>query len=53
MTSTPSNRLLENLRWMADHTGFPRSRLPEKAELLLLIASAANGDNDATAASRP
>lgn len=29
------------LRWLAAHTGFPARRLPEKAELLVLIATAA------------
>lgn len=32
---------LQTLRWLADHTRFPGSRLPEKAELLLLVATAA------------
>ena len=37
-TLTP---LQQTLRWMAAHAGFPARRLPDKAELLLLIATAA------------
>jgi len=29
------------LRWLTAHTGFPARRLPDKAELLVLIATAA------------
>ena len=32
------------LRWLSEHAGFPASRLPARAELLLLLASAAEGD---------
>jgi hypothetical protein len=41
--------LLETLRWLAAHAGFPAARLPERAELLLLIATAAPEDERATA----
>lgn len=37
-TETP---LQQTLRWLVIHAGFPARRLPEKAELLLLIATAA------------
>lgn len=37
-TQTP---LQQTIRWMAVHAGFPARRLPDKAELLLLIATAA------------
>ena len=37
-TQTP---LQQTLRWMTTHAGFPARRLPDKAELLLLIATAA------------
>jgi len=33
--------LQQTLRWMTTHAGFPARRLPDKAELLLLIATAA------------
>ena len=52
MSATPSSPLLQNLRWMSDHAGFPASRLPDKAELLLLIAAAADGENGTTADTR-
>ncbi len=31
----------QTLQWLTAHTGFPARRLPDKAELLLLIAAAA------------
>jgi hypothetical protein len=37
-TQTP---LQQTVRWMATHARFPAQRLPEKAELLVLIATAA------------
>lgn len=37
-TQTP---LQQTLQWMTAHAGFPARRLPDKAELLLLIATAA------------
>jgi len=37
-TQTP---LQQTIRWMTAHAGFPARRLPDKAELLLLIATAA------------
>ena len=33
--------LQQTIRWMTTHAGFPARRLPDKAELLLLIATAA------------
>ena len=33
--------LQKTINWLATYTGFPSLRLPEKAELLLLIATAA------------
>ncbi|MEI6106931.1 MAG: hypothetical protein WCR49_07925, partial [Opitutae bacterium] len=33
--------LQQTIRWMTNHAGFPARRLPDKAELLLLIATAA------------
>lgn len=41
------------LRWLTAHTGFPARRLPEKAELLVLIATAAANEERATAAPTP
>jgi hypothetical protein len=39
--SVPASSLLTTLRWLSAHTRFPASRLPAKAETLLLIATAA------------
>ena len=41
----PSSPLSQTVRWLADHTGFPSSRLPDKAELLLLFATAASTED--------
>ena len=35
----------QTIRWLSAHAGFPASRLPEKAELLLLIATAAAAED--------
>jgi hypothetical protein len=37
------------LRWLADHARFPASRLPSRAELLLLVAAAAGDAAEAGA----
>ena len=44
MTDSANTPLLQTLRWLATHAGFPASRLPGKAELLLLITTAAADD---------
>ncbi len=41
MSDPAQTPLQQTLRWLADHAGFPARRLPDKAELLLLIATAA------------
>lgn len=41
MTASAPTPLLSTLRWLSTHAGFPATRLPDKAELLLLIATAA------------
>lgn len=41
MSDTTQTPLLQTIRWMATHARFPAQRLPDKAELLLLIATAA------------
>ena len=41
VTAPPQTPLQQTVRWLATHTGFPARRLPEKAELLMLIATAA------------
>ena len=52
MTATPQTPLQQTVRWLAAHTGFPARRLPDKAELLVLIATAAAAEEcDATTAS--
>lgn len=42
--------LQQTLRWMASHARFPASRLPDRAELLLLIAAAATAEEQAARA---
>ena len=43
--STPAETpFAQTLRWLAAHTRFPAQRLPEKAELLVLIATAASAE---------
>ena len=41
MTDATPSPLLQTLRWMTAHARFPAQRLPDKAELLVLIATAA------------
>ncbi len=41
MSTTAQTPLQQTLRWLTTHAGFPARRLPDKAELLLLIATAA------------
>jgi hypothetical protein len=36
--------LRETVRWLAQHTGFPATRLPAKAESLLCVAALASAD---------
>jgi len=44
--STPAQTpLQQTLRWLTTHAGFPARRLPDKAELLLLIATAAANED--------
>ena len=41
MSDNAQTPFRQTLLWMTTHAGFPARRLPEKAELLLLIATAA------------
>ena len=41
MSDTAQTPWQQTLRWLTAHAGFPARRLPDKAELLLLIATAA------------
>ena len=41
MTTTAQLPFHQTLRWLSTHTRFPAQRLPDKAELLVLIATAA------------
>jgi len=43
--STIPTPLQQTIQWMATHAGFPARRLPDKAELLLLIATAAANED--------
>ncbi len=45
MTDSAPTPLLQTIRWLTAHTGFPATRLPDKAELLLLIATAASNED--------
>lgn len=45
MAAPATSPLSQTVRWMADYTGFPSSRLPDKAELLLLFATAASTED--------
>lgn len=45
MSATTQTPLQQTIRWMTTHAGFPARRLPEKAELLLLIATAAAAED--------
>ncbi|WP_245844135.1 hypothetical protein [Nibricoccus aquaticus] len=44
--SVSASSLLTTLRWLSAHTRFPASRLPDKAETLLLIATAAQHEEN-------
>jgi hypothetical protein len=41
VTTPAQTPFQQTLRWLATHARFPAQRLPEKAELLVLIATAA------------
>jgi hypothetical protein len=41
VSDTAQSPLQKTVSWLTEHTGFPDRRLPERAELLLLIAAAA------------
>jgi hypothetical protein len=41
VSETAQTPLQQTIQWMTSHAGFPARRLPDKAELLLLIATAA------------
>lgn len=45
MANPAPSPLSQTVRWLADYTGFPSSRLPDRAELLLLIATAASTED--------
>lgn len=47
---TTDSPFQQTLRWLADHARFPAQRLPEKAELLVLIATAAAAEEKQAAA---
>ncbi len=44
--SVPASPFLTTLRWLAANARFPAGRLPEKAETLLLIAAAAQHEEN-------
>ena len=50
MTTNAQPPFQQTLRWLSTHARFPASRLPEKAELLVLIATAAATEERPTAA---
>lgn len=49
MTPTAQPPFQQTLRWLSTHARFPAQRLPEKAELLVLIATAAATEEGNTA----
>lgn len=53
MTAASQTPLQQTVRWLAAHTGFPARRLPDKVELLVLLATAAATEERATAAATP
>lgn len=50
MSTTTQSPLQQTVRWMATHARFPAQRLPDKAELLVLIATAAANEESLAAA---
>jgi hypothetical protein len=50
VSTTTQTPLQQTVRWMAAHARFPAQRLPDKAELLVLIATAAATEEAETAA---
>ncbi len=48
MAAAAPSPFSQTVTWLAAHTRFPASRLPEKAELLVLIATAAATQDLAT-----
>ena len=53
MATPTESPFQQTLRWLAAHARFPAQRLPDKAELLVLIATAAATDEANVAAARP
>lgn len=49
MPTSAETPFQKTLRWLATHARFPAQRLPEKAELLVLIATAAAAEEGTTA----
>jgi hypothetical protein len=49
VTTTAQTPFQQTLRWLATHARFPAQRLPDKAELLVLIATAAATEEGGTA----
>ena len=45
VSATEQTPLQKTINWLKIHTGFPERRLPDKAELLLLIATAAEEED--------
>jgi hypothetical protein len=44
--STTTEPLHEAVRWMSQHAGFPRQRLPDKAETLVCVAALAAAEEE-------
>ena len=45
MAAAAPSPFSQTVTWLATNTGFPASRLPDKAELLVLIATAAANED--------
>lgn len=51
--SETTSPLLNLLRWLTEHAKFPASRLPPRAELLLILTAAASFEEEAANARAP
>ncbi len=45
MAAPALSPFIQTVRWLANHAGYPSSRLPDKAELLILFAAAASAED--------
>jgi hypothetical protein len=48
VSDTAQTPLQQTLRWLTTHAGFPASRLPDRAELLVLLGAVAAAGEEGT-----